>query len=119
MDTEFYKQLKFFLKELIQVFPEDQEIKVISTKINLSTVEKDNKLIAKFYNSLVKLEDFVLNQNDIFFDINPIDYWTQGSNEFNLFTKLIFYWGQVDQTNKKVIWDYLKLIYQLAKCCQK
>ena len=65
MDTEFYKQLKCFLKELIQVFPEDQEIKVISTKINLSTVEKDNKLIilekelASCKNTIDKLNMFI------------------------------------------------------------
>jgi hypothetical protein len=115
MDAEFYKQLKAFLKELIQVFPDDQEIKVVSTKINLSCLEKDNKLISKFYSSLLPLENLVLSQNDLFFQVNPSDYWNPNSNEYRLFTKLMEYWTQVDSVNKKVIWDYLTVIYQLSK----
>ena len=117
MEIEFYKQLKCFLKELIQVFPDDQEIKIISTNINLSAIEKDPKLIKKFRDSLLSLEDYVINQNDDFFKINPMDYWKQGSHELNLFTKLIFYWGEVSENNRKVIWDYLTLIYKLSKIC--
>jgi hypothetical protein len=117
MDLEFYKQLKAFLKEIIQVFPDDHEIKIISTKINLSTLEKDIKLINKFYSGLSPLEDLILTQDDSFFSLNPGDYWIPGSNEFNLFTKLMFYWSEVDTTNKKVMWDYLTLLYKLSKCC--
>jgi hypothetical protein len=119
METEFYKQLKAFLKELIETFPDDHELKVVSTKINLSTLEKDNKLIYKFYKSLNGLESLILEQNDMFFAVKPEEHWTVGSNEYNLFTKLIFYWGQVTPTNKQVIWDYIKLIYQISSCCQK
>ena len=119
METEFYKQLKAFLKELIETFPDDHELKVVSTKINLSMVEKDNKLISKFYNSLKSLEPLILEQDERFFAIEPSHYWTQNSNEFNLFTKILFYWGQVNEINKKVIWDYIKLIYQISSCCQK
>jgi hypothetical protein len=114
MDTEFYKQLKAFLKELIETFPDDHEIKVVSTKINLSCIEKDNKLIQKFYNNLKNLEHLIMVQDDQFFCINPDNHWTPGSNENILFTKLIFYWNEVSPSNKKVIWDYIKLLYQLS-----
>ena len=114
MEQQFYKQIKCFLKELIQVFPDDQEIKIISTNINLSAIEKDPKLIKKFHDSLLPLEHLVLSQNDDFFRINPMDYWKPGSHEFNLFTKLIFYWGEVSENNRKVIWDYLSLTYKLS-----
>ena len=99
---EFYKQLKSFLKELIQVFPDDQEIKIISTNINLSMIEKDNKIIVKFYKGLLPLEDLVLSKNDDFFKINPVDYWRNGSQELKLFTKLIYYWNEVSDNNKTV-----------------
>ena len=112
---EFYKLLKSFLKELIQVFPDDQEIKIISTNINLSMIEKDNKIIVKFYKGLLPLEDLVLSKNDDFFKINPDDYWRTGSHELMLFTKLIYYWNEVSGNNKSVIWDYMYLIYQSSK----
>jgi hypothetical protein len=119
METEFYKQLKAFLKELIATFPDDQNLKVVSTKINLSMVEKDNKLIAKFYNSLKSLEELIITQNDLFFTINPDNYWVQDSNEHILFKRILFYWNEVNEVNKKVIFDYIKLIYQISSCCQK
>jgi hypothetical protein len=115
MENEFYKQLKAFLKELIQVFPEDEQIKIVSTKINMSMLEKDNKLINKFYVSLRNLEPIM--DSDEFFSIDPKEYWTNGSNEFILFTKIVSFWHQVSESNKQVIKDYIKVIYQIAKKC--
>jgi hypothetical protein len=119
METEFYKQLKAFLKELIEVFPEDQEIKVVSTKINLSMLEKDNKLITKFYKSLFPLEKEIINESDQFFCVDPNQFWTPGSNELILFSKIVFYYNQVNQNNKNTIKSYIKVIYKLSELCQK
>ena len=51
MDKIFYKNLKLFLKDLIIVFPEDDEaLQIISTTINLAIIEDtDNSIIKKFY----------------------------------------------------------------------
>ena len=66
---EFYKQLKSFLKEIIQVFPEDREIKVITSTINIAIVDDNEKIIDDFYNTFLPYKDLILNRDCIIFRI--------------------------------------------------
>ena len=116
MDHQFYKNLKEFLKELIAVFPEDDSIKVISSSINLSIMDDDNySLISMFYKSLNPLEEYIINRDEMFFNIEPGDFWKKGTQQFRLFTKLNECFIQLSGGNKKIIWDYLTVIYGLSK----
>ena len=46
MEKNFYKNLKFFLKDLIIVFPEDDEaIQMVTTSINLAIIDDDENAI--------------------------------------------------------------------------
>ena len=65
MDKQFYKNLKQFLKDLIIVFPEDDEpLQILSTTMNLAIIDDENhKIIKKFYNSLLPLEDKIYTRD--------------------------------------------------------
>ena len=44
MEKNFYKNLKLFLKDLVVLFPEDDEpIQMVTTAINLAIVDDDSK----------------------------------------------------------------------------
>jgi len=44
MEKNFYKNLKLFLKDLVVLFPEDDEcIQMITTGINLAIIDDDIK----------------------------------------------------------------------------
>ena len=51
MEKIFYKNLKLFLKDLIVVFPEDDDaIQIISTSINLAIIDDGgNEIIKRFF----------------------------------------------------------------------
>ena len=85
MEKLFYKNLKEFLRELIQVFPEDDSIKVISTSINLSIIDDEEySLIKMFYEALAPLEKLIINRDNQFFYTDPNNYWKNVTYSFLL-----------------------------------
>lgn len=117
MDKLFYKNLKLFLKDLIVVFPEDDEaIQILSTSINLSIIDdEDNKIIKKFYKALSTLEEHINTRNNIIFSMDPIEYWQVSSYEYRLFSKINQNWETFSSHNKNILWEYIQLLYTLSK----
>ena len=111
--TLFYKNLKLFLKDLIIVFPEDDEdLQTITTSINLAMFDDNDKIILKFYNSLQPLEQTIYDRNETVF-YNEL-YWDPSSYEHQLFTKIKNNWGTFSDHNKKIIWDYIHVLYCIS-----
>lgn len=117
MEKSFYKNLKQFLKDLIVVFPEDDEsIQYITTSINLAMVDDDNNsIISKFYTSLEPLENLIFTKNNTIFNTDPGEYWPQNSYEYRLFSKINLNWHTFSEHNQSIIWDYIQLLYLLSK----
>jgi len=117
MEKTFYKNLKEFLKDLIVVFPEDDEvIQLISTSINLAIIDDDNhKIIKKFYNSLKPLEHQINIQDTSIFLSDPGQYWPHSSYEYKLFLKINENWDTFSDHNKNILWEYIQLLYMLSK----
>ena len=110
--NDFYKNLKSFLKELVSLFPDDHEMKVITTSINLAIMEEQQDIVQRFYNNLYPLEKFINTRNEQFFREN---YWDTSSEEYHLFNKLNELFNFLDQNNKKIFWDYIQVLYNLSK----
>ena len=111
---EFYKQLKSFLRELVVVFPEsDDDLLTITTSINLAIIDDDcNELIHKFYKALLPVHDEIYTRSTVIFDkIN----WEKTTYEYQLFQKLKNRWSTFTENDKKVIWDYIHVLYGLSE----
>lgn len=110
---EFYKHLKAFLRELVVVFPEDDDdLKTITMSINLAIIDDDSdEIIKRFYNSLQPLEREIKNRDTGLF--NKI-VWGQHTYEYRLFTKLKNNWNNFSENNKGVVWDYLNVLYTIS-----
>ena len=117
MEKSFYKTLKQFLKDLIIVFPEDDEtLQIVSTTINLAIIEdEDNSIIQKFYNSLNVFEQKIYNKDVSFFSSDIVKYWPENSYESQLFSKIQQNWETFSPHNQTVIWDYINVLYTLSK----
>lgn len=106
----FKKELKAFLKELIKVFPEDRDIKAISSSLNIALMDDEDVTIGKIYKTLQPLDTLIQSRDSAFFvEAQKLDL------DVPLFTKLNFYWENLDNDNQKVMWDYIHLLYVLAK----
>ena len=110
--NDFYKNLKSFLKELVSLFPDDHEMKVITTSINLAIMEEQETVIQRFYYNLYPLERFINTRDEQFFREN---YWDQSTEEYRLFNKLNELFNFLEERNKKIFWDYIQVLYNLSK----
>jgi hypothetical protein len=117
MDKQFYKNLKQFLKELIIVFPEDDEkLQILSTTINLAIIDDDDhKIIKKFYTSLSPLEENIYKRDISIFSSEISKYWPETSYEYRLFYKIQENWETFTEHNKSILWDYIIVLYTLSK----
>jgi hypothetical protein len=117
MEKQFYKNLKLFLKDLILVFPEDDEsLQVISTTINLAILDDDdNTIIKKFYTSLHPLESQIYKRDILVFSTNITKYWPEDSYEYRLFSKIQQNWDTFSEHNKNILWEYINVLYLLSK----
>lgn len=106
----FKKELKAFLKELIKVFPDDRDIKMISSSLNIALMDDEDVTIGKIYKTLHPLDTLIHRRDPEFFvEAQKLDI------DVPLFAKLNFYWTSLDNDNKKVMWDYIQLLYVLSK----
>ena len=117
MDKLFYKNLKLFLKDLVVVFPDDDEaLQIITTSINLAIIDDtDHKIIKKFYNALIPLEELIINQDISIFSMDPTIYWPLTSYEYKLFFKINNNWSSFNEHSKSTLWEYIQLLFILSK----
>ena len=117
METSFYKNLKLFLKDLVIVFPEDDEaLQIISTTINLAIIEDtDKSIIKKFYNSLLPIESQIYSKDKLIFSTDIAKYWPQSSYEYRLFSKIQQNFDSFSEHNQNILWDYIIVLFKLAK----
>jgi len=110
---EFYKQLKSFLKNLVIVFPEDDDdLQIVTTSLNLAIIDDCNdRIIKKFHGAVCILESELFNKDiSLFTKI----YWDQNSYEYSLFVKINSQWSSFSENNKNIIWEYIILLYRLS-----
>ena len=113
--SRFYKHIKEFMKDLIKVFPEDRDIKVISSSINIASMDDEEyALLYGFRDALKPLNNYIANRNDDLFKQDPSLYWADGSNQYQLFSKLNTYWESLNEINQKIVWDYIQLLYSIS-----
>jgi hypothetical protein len=116
MDTEFYKNLRLFLKDLLVLFPdEDENIQTITTGINLAIVDDENlEIIRKFYNAMSPLDSFILTRDNAIFN-ECGQFWEPGSYEQRLFMKINENWQHFTPCEQDTLWKYIEYLYGLSK----
>lgn len=118
LETKFHKQLKAFLKDLILVFPSDRDIKVISSSINIAMMDDPHhEIVNGFYDVIAPYNEMICSRDDTFFRLDPteiVSRWSQQTSQYQLFNKLNIYWETLNDTNRKIVWDYFQLLYNLS-----
>lgn len=105
----FQQELKAFFKNLLKVFPEDKSLKFLSSSLNIALMDDpDNKVMYGFYVALSPFESYIDTRDERFF-------YEYASTEQPLLNKLSEYWETLDMDNRKVVWDYLQVLFLLSK----
>lgn len=109
----FQKELKAFMKDLIRVFPNDRDMKMISSTLNLAMMDDtEDKVLNGFYHSL-KIHEELIDKRDPQFFVETEKLTI--AEETPLFSKLHSYWETLDSSNQQTVWDYIQVLFLLAK----
>jgi len=57
------------------------------------------------------------SRDNTFFRLDPaeiVSLWSQQTSQYQLFNKLNIYWETLNDTNRKIVWDYFQLLYNLS-----
>lgn len=119
----FNKALKTFIRELIVTFPKHKEFSVMLMVYKMcKSISRKTPL--KYFKEilLTPYRDYLIREDDAFFNNN-------------LFTKSIFpihiqillqdldeickIWSQIDEENKKIIWQHIKILIVASDNCDK
>lgn len=114
----FNNKMSEFIKDLIEVFPNDKDFKLAKNSFNLCKLT-DEKAPAKLYHDMIKpFKQHILAKNDSFFLTN--DYSDIIQNDTDVSTELIIklksYWVSLRE-EKDVVWQYLTLLTRISDKC--
>lgn len=110
----FGRELKAFLKDLIRVFPDDRDMKMISSTLNIALMDvpenPEEDVMRKLYETL-KPYDSLIEARDPAFFVKAQKY----DSDVPLFTKLNYYWENLADENRTCVWDYIQVLFKLGK----
>jgi hypothetical protein len=117
----FNTQLDKFLDELIQTYPEDKDFGYYKRLIDQLKRINVRKPIEYFACTIQRHIPQIQSRDSDFFLNNFNNIVTSETNDksnqaeaFRLFDNIKKYWLEMDDTNRKVIWDYLNVLTKLS-----
>lgn len=116
LDT-FYRQFGDFLDQLTAAFPEDSDFRAY--KVGLFLLQKTNPMIvpSEVVKHVVPFEATVRARDADFFMKYEFSEYADDSALDQVIRKLKNMWTTLSDNNKKVVWDYINLLLDLAKRC--
>ena len=112
----FYDQLIAFLKELVDMYPDDADFPLGLTGARLMKTTSPKFLLTQFYEGSKAFEDQILTKNEKFFlDHSFQEFSADNSFDFNILAKLKGYVGTMSPSSKEAVWSYVQNLYKLVK----
>jgi hypothetical protein len=114
--TDFKTNLVNFIDELIEQFPEEQDLVVIRIFLNDQIPIAD--VMNTFISKILPLSDMIKKRDENFFINNNVLFEKLDKNKVNNFKKL---WrsSKLDAEDRKIIWKWYDLFLSLAEKYQK
>ena len=108
--------MKSFLKDLILVFPDDRDIKLISSALNIASMDDpEYVIITQFYESLAPFAHLIATRDDDLFYTQALNIVSKHKHQYQLFNKLNAYWDTLNETNRNIVWDYFQLLFNISE----
>lgn len=115
----FNNKMDEFFKDLINVFPNDKDLKLAKSAFNLSKLNNVELPCKIFYKAIYNYKDNILKKNENFFLEN--DYNDLVIDDIDITSQLIQKikdnWKSLNNKDKECVWTYLILLYRLADKC--
>jgi hypothetical protein len=113
----FNTKFREFVADLVKVFPEDSELKLLQKGISLILVVNE-RLVLNIYRDrvLIPFGDKLMERNEEFFlENNYQDIQKDVEDGARIIEKVKGFWKTLDPDNKEVVWKYLQVLLMLCK----
>lgn len=120
--TAFCTQLINLLTNLNQLYPDDNDITISLTSVNLLKSTNPRQLLNIFTTYVLKYEKNIIERDENFFlNTNLIEDCNVDKQDANyagsVMGNLKKYWNQMDNESKENIWKYFQVLILLSKKC--
>lgn len=114
----FFNQFSDFLNELIRVFPNDADFPTFKTALTLLQRTNPMLVITQVKTCTDPYAEMIASKNENFFIEHDYSEDVDGDGAVQqVIQKLKGLWEVLTPNNKKVVWDYVKVIRDLASRC--
>lgn len=114
----FYNQFSDFLDQLIKKFPSDTDLPTY--KAGLFLLRKTNPMLVptEVTNHVSPFYDVIKSRDEKFILDHQFPEYTNNDDALALIiNKMKEYWGELSDTDKDAVWNYVILLLDLAKKC--
>jgi len=118
----FLNQLEGFVNEILVVFPNDTDFKVLSNSIGLLRKTNPRSILTLFFTSILPYKKYIMSKDEKFFLIHEFikDDTTVGIEKndiIDMTNKLRVLWSNLTDVNKEMIWKYFQVLILLGERC--
>ena len=121
MLTAFNTQLMNLINDLSNIYPEDKELMVAKTSIELLRKANPRKVLEGFANFIFPYRTQINTRDESFFvthDFTELASEYNGESNFNMIrAKFVQYWQELSVHNKETIWTYFQVLLKIADKC--
>ena len=108
----FHTELKSFLKNLCKTFEADRDLLVITSSLHMALMDDPKDQVIAHFREATSPYATMIEQRDPAFFYQAHESGT--GKEYKLLTKLNVYWEELSPENRKVVWDYLQVLFKLC-----
>jgi len=118
----FLNQLEGFVNEILVVFPNDTDFKVLSNSIGLLRKTNPRSILTLFFTSILPYKKYIMSKDENFFlihefieDDTTVDI--EKNDIIDMTNKLRVLWSNLTDVNKEMIWKYFQVLILLGERC--
>ena len=113
----FFSQFHEFMKELIRVFPNDEDFPVYDSAVALVQRMNPSLVLSEFGKHVLPYGEILRSRDEKFFINHTFDSLDPDNTMENVIQKLKGYWISMTEKNKTAIWNYILLLLDIHKRC--
>jgi hypothetical protein len=113
----FNKKFEEFLNDLIDTYPDENELKTMKNMLDWTIKYMGSKVLQEMFNLSVAIpySDRIIQKDESFF-LEECEYDPQYA-DINIINKLKNRWKQLSEENRTVVWKYMLVLLVLNHKC--
>ena len=114
----FFNTYEDFMNQMIAVYPDDRDFPLYKSGLGMFRRVNPAIIVGKTWKWVSKFEGQIKERDERFFLSYDYSSDTEGEEPLEqTLEKLRAMWRELNDHNRRVVWDYVNLIMELARRC--